>query len=168
MNDPDRTPAGDAFAEFAISVLRLAGPLNVAGDILARPSGQTSARWQVLAAARHGPMSVADAARALGLARQGVQRIADLLAEEGLIAYEDNPAHQRAKLMVLTPAGTGVLGEIKERQAAWADRLGADLGEDRLRQASALIAEAISVLKERSPLPEQASEDQGHVRRNSR
>lgn len=159
MNDPERTPAGDAFAEFAISVLRVAGPLTVAGDVLARPSGQTSARWQVLAAANHGPMSVADAARALGLARQGVQRIADLLCEEGLIAYEDNPAHLRAKLMVLTTAGTGVLGEIKERQAIWADRLGAELGEDRLRQASALIAEAIAVLKERSPSPEWMPED---------
>ncbi|OCO98070.1 MULTISPECIES: MarR family transcriptional regulator [unclassified Ensifer] len=159
MDDPERTTAGDAFAEFAISVLRLAGPLTVAGDALSRPSGQTSARWQVLAAARHGPMSVADAARALGLARQGVQRIADLLAEEGLVAYEDNPAHQRAKLMVLTKSGHDVLGEIKERQAVWADRLGADLGEDRLRQASALIAEAIAIVKERSPMPDQAAEE---------
>lgn len=149
MDDPDRTLAGDAFAEFAISVLRLAGPLTVAGDILAKPSGQTSARWQVLAASDHGPMSVADAARALGLARQGVQRIADLLAEEGLIAYEDNPAHQRAKLMTLTRRGENALKEIKQRQAIWANRLGADLGEDRLRQASALIAEAIAVLRER-------------------
>lgn len=159
MDDPERTPAGDAFAEFAISVLRLAGPLTVVGDALARPSGQTSARWQVLAAANHGAMSVADAARTLGLARQGVQRIADLLAEEGLIAYEDNPAHQRAKLMVLTARGVEVLGEIKERQAVWADRLGADLGEDRLRQASALIADAIAIVKERSPMPGPAPED---------
>lgn len=159
MDAPERTPAGNAFAEFAISVLRLAGPLTVVGDALARPSGQTSARWQVLAVANHGPMSVADAARTLGLARQGVQRIADLLAEEGLIAYEDNPAHQRAKLMVLTARGVEVLGEIKERQAVWADRLGADLGEDRLRQASALIADAIAIVKERSPMPEPPSEE---------
>ncbi|HEV7323199.1 MAG TPA: MarR family winged helix-turn-helix transcriptional regulator [Ensifer sp.] len=147
MDDPERTPAGDAFAEFAISVLRLAGPLTVAGDALSKPSGQTSARWQVLAAANHGPMSVADAARALGLARQGVQRIADLLAEEGLIGYEDNPVHQRAKLMVLTGQGSRILHDIKQRQAVWADSFGEELGEERLRQASALIAEAIAILK---------------------
>ncbi|MBD9494902.1 helix-turn-helix domain-containing protein [Ensifer sp. ENS01] len=157
MKDPDRTPAGDAFAEFAISVLRLAGPLTQAGDALAKPSGQTSARWQVLAAANHAPMSVADAARALGLARQGVQRIADLLEAEGLIAYRDNPTHQRAKLMVLTAAGETALHDIKDRQAAWADGLGGALGERRLRQASTLIAEVIEVLKER-PAPE-PSED---------
>ncbi len=149
MNDPLRTPAGDAFAEFAISVLRLAGPLTAAGDVLARPSGQTSARWQVLAAANHAPMSVADAARALGLARQGVQRIADLLESEGLIAYGDNPAHQRAKLMVPTPRGEEVLDEIKARQAVWADAFGAELGEERLQQATALIGEAIALLRDR-------------------
>ncbi|MNE96673.1 hypothetical protein D3C80_1948990 [compost metagenome] len=52
--------------------------------------------------------------------------------------------------MVLTAAGETALHEIKERQAAWADRLGAELGERRLRQASALMAEIIEVLKERS------------------
>lgn len=150
MKDPERTLAGDAFAEFAIAALRLAGPLTQAGDALAKPSGQTSARWQVLAAANHAPMSVADAARALGLARQGVQRIADLLETEGLIAYRDNPTHQRAKLMVLTAAGDTALYNIKQRQAVWADRLGTELGERRLRQASALMAEIIEVLKERA------------------
>lgn len=149
MTDPVRTPAGDAFAEFAISVLRLAGPLTAAGDVLAKPSGQSAARWQVLAAASHAPMSVADAARALGLARQGVQRIADLLEEEGLIAYGDNPAHQRAKLMVPTPRGEEVLGDIKARQAVWADAFGAELGQERLKQASALIGQAIALLRDR-------------------
>lgn len=150
MTDPVRTPAGDAFAEFAISVLRLAGPLTAAGDALARPSGQSAARWQVLAAASHAPMSVADAARALGLARQGVQRIADLLEEEGLIVYGDNPAHQRAKLMMPTPRGEEVLDDIKARQAVWADTFGAELGEERLQRATALIAEAIALLRDRA------------------
>lgn len=149
MTDPVRTPAGNAFAEFAISVLRLAGPLTAAGDVLAKPSGQSAARWQVLAAASHAPMSVADAARALGLARQGVQRIADLLEEEGLIAYGDNPVHQRAKLMMPTPRGEAVLDDIKARQAVWADAFGAELGEERLKQASALIGEAIALLRDR-------------------
>ncbi|WP_026616224.1 MarR family winged helix-turn-helix transcriptional regulator [Ensifer aridi] len=149
MNRNSRTPSGDAFAEFAISVLRLAGHLTSEGDRLAQPSGQTSARWQVLAAARHNAMSVADAARTLGLARQGVQRIADLLEAEGLIAYRDNPAHQRAKLMTLTERGKTVLDEITARQTVWADALGAETGEERVRQATMLIADVIAILKER-------------------
>ncbi len=78
-----RTPDGDAFAAFSIAVIRLSAHLQAEGDALAKPAGQTSARWQVLAVANHAPMSVADTARALGLARQGVQRIADLLEGEG-------------------------------------------------------------------------------------
>ncbi|PDT51680.1 MULTISPECIES: MarR family transcriptional regulator [Sinorhizobium] len=149
MIQPSRTPSGDAFAEFAISVLRLAGHLTSEGDRLAQPSGQTSARWQVLAAARHSTLSVAEAARALGLARQGVQRIADILEAEGLLAYRQNPAHQRAKLMTLTPGGEAALAEITARQAVWANALGAEIGEERLRQATALIAELAALLGER-------------------
>ena len=44
----------------------------------------------------------------------------------------------------------GTAPVLAERQAAWADRLGAELGERRLRQASALMAEIIEVLRERS------------------
>jgi DNA-binding MarR family transcriptional regulator len=141
-----RTAEGDAFAEFSIAVLRLAGHLQAEGDTLARPAGQTSARWQVLAAADHAPMSVADAARALGLARQGVQRVADLLEGEGLIAYRDNPAHQRAKLMALTEAGRVALNDIQGRQAKWADRHGGEFGEQRLREATGVIAEVLASL----------------------
>lgn len=149
MDSSTRTSSGDAFAEFAISVLRLAGHLTSEGDRLAQPSGQTSARWQVLAAARHGDMSVADAARALGLARQGVQRIADVLKTEGLIDYRDNPLHRRAKLIVLTPRGETVLAEITARQAIWANELGSEIGEERLRQATVLATEIIALFRER-------------------
>src|SRR6187200_2405200 len=74
-----RTPAGDAFSGLVIRVFRLAGTLADEGDALARPAGQTTARWQVLAAIEDEPRSVADIARALGLARQSVQRVADAL-----------------------------------------------------------------------------------------
>ena len=116
---------GNAFSAFAITALRLAGHLTAAGDQLAKPAGQTSARWQVLAAARRGDMSVAQIARVLGVARQGVQRLADVLEGEGLIAYADNPQHQRAKLVRLTAEGTARLGIIEIAQAGWADGLGA-------------------------------------------
>ncbi|PST18700.1 MarR family transcriptional regulator [Mesorhizobium plurifarium] len=149
MGPSSRTPSGDAFAEFAISVLRLAGHLTSEGDRLAQPSGQTSARWQVLAAARHAGLSVADTARALGLARQGVQRIADALKAEGLIEYRDNPAHQRAKLIVLTKRGETALAEISARQAVWANELGSAIGEEKLRQATVLVTETIALFRER-------------------
>lgn len=148
--NPDRTPAGDAFAAFAISILRLAGHLQNAGDALAKPAGQTSARWQVLAAADHAPMSVADAGRALGMTRQGVQRIADLLEKDGLILYADNPAHQRAKLMALTERGAAALDTIKARQAVWANALGEMLGKTEITEATQTVIAALQAVEKQS------------------
>ncbi|WP_192815336.1 MarR family transcriptional regulator [Rhizobium sp. CCGE 510] len=146
-NRPTRTMEGDAFSAFAITALRLAGHLTAAGDRLAKPSGQTSARWQVLAAARRNDMSVAQIARSLGLARQGVQRLADMLEREGLIAYADNPQHQRAKLVLLTAEGAARLGVIEVAQAGWADGLGAAFTSAELDAARAVMARVMEMLE---------------------
>lgn len=143
-----RTAAGDAFSALAILILRLAGHLTTAGDELARPAGQTSARWQVLAAAEREPVTVAQIARSLGLARQSVQRIADVLAEEGLAAYQENPAHRRAKLLRLSPKGRAVLRAIQAAQQPWADALGAQIGEGELRRAAVILERLLQVLGE--------------------
>src|ERR1700743_546355 len=136
---PARTPSGDAFSLLAITALRLAGHLTAAGDALAEPAGQSSARWQVLAGARNGALSVAEIARLLGLSRQAVQRLADLLEEEGLISYAENPRHQRAKLAVLTEKGAVRLSEIEARQAKWADALGEGFTVSELERAQKVI-----------------------------
>jgi DNA-binding MarR family transcriptional regulator len=145
-NAPRRTPAGDAFSALAILVLRLGGYLTAAGDDLARPAGQTSARWQVLAAIENEAETVAQIARSLGLARQSVQRIADVLAREGLAAYQDNPAHRRAKLLRLLPKGRAALRIIQAAQQPWADRLGSEIGEAALRGAAATLQRMLAVL----------------------
>jgi DNA-binding MarR family transcriptional regulator len=134
-----RTPAGDAFSLVAFQILRLGGLLGAAGDELAAPSGQSSARWQVLAAVENTPMTVAAIARALGLARQSVQRVADLLADEGLAVYRDNPEHARAMLLELTARGRAALASIQRAQRDWADRLGAAIGEADLRRTAAVL-----------------------------
>src|SRR6202035_4276843 len=108
-----------------------------------------SARWQVLAAASHANMSVAEIARTLGLARQGVQRLADLLEAGGLARYQDNPAHRRAKLLLLTPKGERVLAAIKARQTVWANALGTEIGEGELRAASAALGKVLGALRAR-------------------
>ncbi|PDT26163.1 MarR family transcriptional regulator [Rhizobium sp. L9] len=147
QNRPERTVEGDAFSAFAIMALRLAAHLTAAGDRLAKPAGQTSARWQVLAAARRGDLSVAQIARALGLARQGVQRLADVLESEGLIAYADNPQHQRAKLVRLTADGAARLGAIEVAQAGWANKLGAAFTSAELDVARAVMARAMEAME---------------------
>lgn len=141
-----RTAAGDAFSDLVVRVFRLNGLLSAAGDGLAGTVGQTSARWQVLAMVEEGPRTVAETARTLGLARQSVQRIADLLEAAGLVAYEENPRHRRARLFGLTEVGRATLDAIQAAQQPWAERVGALVGERTLRQANAGLDRVLAAL----------------------
>lgn len=148
---PARTESGDLFSALVVQLFRTHGLLVAAGDALSRPAGQTTARWQVLAAIEHGPATVAGIARAMALTRQSVQRVADLLAEEGLAVYEENPAHRRAKLLRLTPTGHDALVIIQSGQRVWADAVGREVGVAELQQAGALLARVLAALEKHSP-----------------
>jgi len=143
----ERTPAANTLSWLVVQVMQLNGLLIAAGDALAAPAGQTSARWQVLAAVEDAPMSVAQIARAMNLTRQSVQRVADLLAEDGLTAYEDNPAHARAKLLRLRSKGRKALQTIQAGQKVWANALAVQMDEAQLRTASAMLAQLQQALK---------------------
>lgn len=130
---------GNALSVLIVQIMQLNGLLLAAGDALAAPAGQTSARWQILAAVEGAPRSVADIARLMNLARQSVQRIADLLVEDGLASYEDNPAHARAKLLCLSASGRRTLAQIQGAQRRWANDLAAPLDPARLAAASGLL-----------------------------
>jgi DNA-binding MarR family transcriptional regulator len=135
-----------AFSELVVQVFRLNGMLSAAGDALAAPAGQTSARWRVLAAVEETPLTVAQIARAWSLARQSVQRVADVLERDGLVAYAPNPAHRRASLLELTPSGRAALQRIQAAQQAWAGAVGERVGADDLAAASRLLARVIDAV----------------------
>src|SRR4051795_10946914 len=143
----DAVKSDEAFRELVVLVFRLNGMLTAAGDALAAPAGQTSARWRVLAAGEETPMTVAQIARAWSLARQSVQRVADVLEREGLVAYEPNPAHRRASLLRLTPDGRSALERIQAAQAEWAGAVGARVGVRDLAAASRLLGRVIAALE---------------------
>jgi DNA-binding MarR family transcriptional regulator len=90
---------------------------------------------------------VARIARGLGLTRQSVQRIADLLAGDGLTEYMENPAHERSKLVRLTPRGRRTLRTIQAAQRVWANRVGAEVGEADLRQTSRVVDRLAAALR---------------------
>lgn len=69
------------------------------------------------------------------------------VAADGLAAYLDNPAHQRAKLLELTRTGRAALRTIQRAQRSWADSLGADVGERELRAASRTLDHARAALE---------------------
>jgi DNA-binding MarR family transcriptional regulator len=144
---PSRTPAGDAFTALISQVVQLIRLFTVAGEALAKPAGQTLARWLVLETIDPASATVAQIARTMHLARQSVQRLADVLVRDGFAIYEDNPAHRRAKLLRPTPEGRSALRAIQAAQRVWADRLGAEIGEAELQQASAILDRVLQTLR---------------------
>jgi DNA-binding MarR family transcriptional regulator len=142
-----RTPAGDAFTALLLQVIRLNGRFTAAGEALAKPAGQTLARWLVLEAIQDAPVTVAQIARTMRVARQSVQRLADVLVGDGFAAYEDNPAHRRARLLRLTPAGRDALHTIQAAQRRWADAVGAELGEAELKEASIFLDRVLQAVR---------------------
>jgi DNA-binding MarR family transcriptional regulator len=147
VNSP-RTEAGEALSRLVVQVFRLDGALTAAGDALARPAGQTSARWRILASLEQNPLTVAQIARAWSLARQSVQRIADALERDGLVTYEDNPDHRRAKLVQLTPGGADALAQIQAAQQTWANELGEQIGAADLDAATDVLTRLLALLAE--------------------
>jgi DNA-binding MarR family transcriptional regulator len=141
--------AAEALGDLVVLVFRLNGALTAAGDALAAPAGQTSARWRVLAAVEDEPRTVAQIARAWSLARQSVQRVADVLEREGLVSYEPNPAHRRASLLMPTAAGRAALAGIQAAQRGWAAEVGAQVGAKDLERASAILARVLEATQAR-------------------
>jgi DNA-binding MarR family transcriptional regulator len=125
MRKTKRTPVGDALTSLMLDLFRLNSLLLTAGDRLVARLGLTSARWQILGAivAAERPQPVAWLARDLGANRQNVQRIINDLHKDGLVAFEANPHHRRAQLVVLTDKGRRTFEAAMDLQAPWVNRL---------------------------------------------
>jgi DNA-binding MarR family transcriptional regulator len=133
-------------SDSALTTFRLNGQFLAVAERLAQPAGLTATRWQVLGAVLGEAMSVSDIARTMGITRQSVQRTADVLAEQGLIAYRDNPAHRRAKLVEATEAGRAAVHRINPGHAALAKRLHSELGVERWGAALAGLRDLSAAL----------------------
>jgi DNA-binding MarR family transcriptional regulator len=142
-----RTLAGEALTGLILEVFQLNGLLLVSGDRLVAGLGITSARWQVLGAIAlaQAAQPVAWIARRMGLNRQGVQRIVNELVEEGLVGFENNPNHRRAKLVVLTRRGREICDAAEKLQIPWVNALGKQLHVAEIAAARRIV----TVLHER-------------------
>ena len=143
----------DLLSGTALAVFRLNGQLLGVAEELARPAALTAARWQVLGAVLGTPLPVAGIARAMGITRQSVQRIADLLVGQGLAEYGPNPAHRRAKLLRPTQAGYDAVGRIGPGHAALAKRLAEELGSDQLESTLDALTRLSTALEAVAPAP---------------
>src|ERR1700684_4315636 len=100
-------------------IYELAGRLREHGEAIAGTVGQTQARWQVLSAASGRPQTVPQIARVLGVTRQNVQRIGDLLVAEGAAQYRGNPDHRASPQLILTKSGRTALERITQAAAGY-------------------------------------------------
>ena len=132
--------------ELIIPVIRLEAHFSRAGEAIAATGGQTLARWLTLEMVAEQPATVAQVARRLDLSRQSVQRIADLLENDGLTEYIDNPAHQTSRLVQLSARGRETLRVIQKAQRGWANSVGARIGEANLRKASRVVEQLTGLL----------------------
>jgi DNA-binding MarR family transcriptional regulator len=106
-------PTPDALIPLIVAdIYELAGLFRARGEAIARTAGQTQARWQVMSAASAEPKTVPQIARRLGVTRQNVQRVADLLVSEGAASFESNPDHRGSPFLVLSERGRAALTQI--------------------------------------------------------
>ena len=138
----------------AVQVLRLAGLLLEAGDGLAAPTGQTSARWRVLAAVEDAPATVATIARALGQARRACSAWRTCSPRTGWRVRGESD-DRRAMLVRLTARGRSTLRAIQDASAAGRTR-SARRWAIQLEAASATLARLTDALSTSAPASAQA------------
>ncbi len=148
---PARTEAAEVLTDVILTTFRLNARLMDAAQVLAAAGGLTAAWWQVLGGVLDEPRTVAQIGRRMGVTRQGVRRIADLLVEHGLAEYRPNPAHRRANLLACTEAGYWAIRQIAMVTHPWSDKIAAELGPEELRSTLSTMRRLVDVLEANQP-----------------
>lgn len=100
--------------------------------------------------ALHGPLTVPRIASMRPTSRQRMQRLADELAEAGLVEFVDNPRHRRSKLVRLTRKGEARYRRMMERFLSIASTLGAGCAEADILRATEVLRGLSGDLKVRA------------------
>jgi DNA-binding MarR family transcriptional regulator len=97
-----------------------------------------------------GPLTVPQIAQMRPTSRQRMQRLADELANEGLVEFIDNPKHRRSKLVRLTPKGDARYRELNARFLLIASTMGVTLSEADIRKTIEIVRHLSDDVKARS------------------
>ena len=145
---PVHSPKRVLFLDLVLSLFRLNGLLIAEGDAMTKQLGLTHARWKVIGAialSRAG-LTVPGIARALGQSRQAVQRITDVMVEDGLLLYAENPKHKRSALVTLSEDGKETYSMLREVQDPWAIENTEDIPTEELETTLRLVRRLIKKL----------------------
>lgn len=137
----EQTPDGNVLAtEAAMNTIRTADLLfDRIGQTL-RPLGVSAAGGLVLGLLRdRGPMPPSELGDRLIVTRATVTGLVDSLERKGFVRRAPNPADRRSLLIEITPAGRGVLAEVRttvhRQEKAWLS----GLSDEELRAYIALL-----------------------------
>lgn len=97
-----------------------------------------------------GPLTVPQVAQMRPTSRQRMQRLADELAAEGLVAFIDNPKHRRSKLVQLTAKGEARYREMNAQLLKIASTMGVALGEADILRTTEIVRQLSDDVKARS------------------
>lgn len=142
-----QSESGALLTEMVLTTFRLNARVLEAAQRLAAAGDLTAAWWQVLGGVLDQPRTVAQVSRRMGVSRQGVLRVADLLVKRGLAEYRTNPAHRRAQLLACTEAGYWAIRQISVVTHPWSDRVGGQVGAAELGSALDAMKRLVEVLE---------------------
>lgn len=133
------------FLDLVLSVLRLNGLLIAEGDAMTEELNLSHARWKVIGAIAlsNNGLTVPGVARVLGQSRQAVQRITDVMVQDGVLEYQKNPNHKRSVLVVLSEDGKEIYNSLRQVQDPWAIDATEDIPVQELETALRLIRRLI-------------------------
>lgn len=131
-------PAGSGSEQLAQELQILAGRIRRAAGSAANNGGVAPAAVLVLLR-EIGPMTVPKVAELRGTSRQNIQELVNRLQSRGLVRLEQNPAHRRSKLVVLTEAGEACLQTLPQPTNHLAALLARVLSSSQLEGAQAVV-----------------------------
>lgn len=105
-----------------------------------------------------GAHTVPQIARLMGLTRQSVRRVADILVGEGLARFSPNPDHKRSVFLELTERGLDSIEAIDRVQTGWSNQIVQSLDAQDLLTTVATIKEISDVLDETAVLSPQINQ----------
>lgn len=112
------------------------------------PHDLTASRLAALASvARLGPLTLGELAAVEGVQSPTMTRIVTKLEELGLVDRTEDPADRRLTRLAVTPAGAGLLEDVRTRESAFLARRLAEMGPDERRR----LARALPLLERLLP-----------------
>lgn len=123
-------------------------------DSFVEPLGVTRSQWWVIAhLSRHDGMMQSDLANVLELGKAALGGLVDRLEASGFIERRPDGSDRRVKRVYLTPAGNGLVNEMRAMSHEMNERILADLDHSRRHQLAELLQQVkrnLLVLKRES------------------